>query len=520
MTVFNARRPGDSPRYLVASVVTLALVTILTLRCTELDRPFSSDVPPIVQKGRQLAQTHCQSCHLPVSPTSLDSTSWVNGVLPAMAPHMGIQVLWDNDYYNPDGRQPAESDSTVTLPEWRAIIAYFKSQAPDTLQLPNPPDNLQKNLPGFSVRRPRANRRPPATAMVKIDPLRHHIYSSNVTSERLFRWDSSLTRTSLKVPTQKGVDLQFVRDSTGLRHAVLTSIGTMRAINVATGSVQNLNLDTGSSQTLAEKLPRPVCALPGDYNRDGLRDWVVCGFGHDIGGLYLLEQQPNHTFQKTILRNVPGAVDAETGDFNHDGRLDVMVLFGHAKEGVWLFLNDKRGEFEKKNLIRFPPHYGSSSLQVTDFNNDGRPDLLYTSGDNADYSTILKKFHGAYVYINQGDFQYEKRAFFHLNGATEAIARDFDEDGDLDIAVIGFFADINDPSAQDFVYLEQTDAMEFVPYAPPIADQGRWISMDAGDYDDDEDLDLVLGNFARRYAGTEDTPRSLRPFLVLENNLR
>ena len=446
-----------------------------------------------------------------------------------MAPHLGIQVLWNDEYYKPGAAsrqsgtlpQSTITDSTVTLSEWRAIVEYFRSQAPDTLQSPPPEDNLRHDLPLFSVQTPSSKRRrPPATAMVAVDSLHHSIYTSDVTSARLFRWDSTLQRSPLDAPSIKGVELQFVRDSVGNRHAVFTDIGTMRAVDARTGSVWSLNLDTGASRSLAEQLPRPVCARPGDYDKDGRREWIVCGFGHNIGGLYLFDQTADGRYERTVLRNVPGAVDAETGDFNDDGWRDVMVLFGHSKEGVWLFLNDQDGGFEQKNLVRFPPHYGSSSLEVEDFNGDGRPDLLYTSGDNADYSNILKKFHGAYIYLNQGDFQYEERYFYHFNGATEAVAEDFDGDGDLDIGMIGFFADLRTPSAQDFVYLEQTEPMTFVPHAPPIGDLGRWISMDAGDYDGDGDPDLVLGNFARRYSGGDGEPSSMLPFVVLENTRR
>ena len=518
--------PGSPLRYLIGVLLLFVLAAGGTLSCTDLDPSFVDDEDPLVRAGRQLANRHCWTCHAPVSPSSLDRETWVNGVLPAMAPHLGIQVLWNDDYYKPGTASgtPTQStidDSTVTLAEWRAIVAYFRAQAPDTLRLPPPPENLQRTLPLFEVRKPRAGRRrPPATAMVTIDTLGNQIYTSDVTSTQLSRWSPDFRRSAIDAPSLKGVDVQFFRDSTGHRHAVFTSIGTMRAVDARTGSVWDLNLDTGTSRTLAEDLPRPVCARPGDFDRDGRRDWIVCGFGHNIGGLYLFEQGPDGRYEKTVLRDVPGAVDAQTGDFNDDGWQDVMVLFGHSKEGVWLFLNDQNGGFEQKNLVRFPPHYGSSSLRVEDFNGDGRPDLLYTSGDNADYSNILKKFHGAYIYINQGDFQYEERYFYHFNGATETVVEDFDGDGDLDIGMIGFFADLHTSSAQDFVYLEQTEPMTFVPHAPPIGDLGRWISMDAGDYDGDGDPDLVLGNFARRYSGGDGEPSSMLPFVVLENTRR
>lgn len=38
--------------------------------------------------------------------------------------------------------------------------------------------------------------------------------------------------------------------------------------------------------------------------------------------------------------------------------------------------------------MRFPPVYGSSFIELADFNNDQFPDLLYSNGDNGDYSPV------------------------------------------------------------------------------------------------------------------------------------
>ena len=50
--------------------------------------------------------------------------------------------------------------------------------------------------------------------------------------------------------------------------------------------------------------------------------------------------------------------------------------------------------------------YGSSYLELADMNNDGHLDILYTNGDNADYSYVLKKYHGLRIFINDGKNQF------------------------------------------------------------------------------------------------------------------
>ena len=74
--------------------------------------------------------------------------------------------------------------------------------------------------------------------------------------------------------------------------------------------------------------------------------------------------------------------------------------------------------------------------------------------------------------------------------------RDYDNDGDLDIAVISFFADYARQPEEGFVYLENKGNFKFQPYTISETSKGRWLTMDAGDLDGDGRVDIVLGNFS------------------------
>ena len=85
-----------------------------------------------------------------------------------------------------------------------------------------------------------------------------------------------------------------------------------------------------------------------------------------------------------------------------------------------------------------------------------------TNGDNADFTTSpTKPYHGIRIYLNRGNLRFEEAWFFHLNGAYKAIARDFDQDGDLDIAAISFFPDYERSPRESFVYLENQGGLNF-----------------------------------------------------------
>ena len=117
---------------------------------------------------------------------------------------------------------------------------------------------------------------------------------------------------------------------------------------------------------------------------------------------------------------MPGAIRAIVNDANGDGRPDIWVLMAQAEEGIYLFLNQGGGEFLGNELLHFPPIYGTSYFEFADFNNDGHPDILYTCGDNADFTTgVLKPYHGVYLFLNDGKNHFEQKWFYPFTAAIK-----------------------------------------------------------------------------------------------------
>lgn len=469
-------------------------------------------------KGKQLSEKYCASCHLYPDPTLLDKTTWLKHVLPAMAPKLGIQV-WGEDQYYPS--QSKRHPSIISYPEWMDLVAFYKAMAPEALQPVKAPETPRDDWAVFEMIRPAGQDTGTiaTTTMVAIDTFRGRIFSGDAGKRLLYEWDKNgKTRNNWSFPSAP-VDLQL---TDGGKNAWVTCIGFMQAVDEPKGLLLNLHLEQpkATPKVQAAFLKRPVQALEADLNNDGLTDWVVCSFGHYKGGLYYMQQTPDHKYEQHVIREVPGAIHAVTGDFNHDGWIDVMALFAYDDEGIWLFLNDHQGGFKASNLLRFPPVYGSTSFQLVDFNQDGQPDILYTCGDNADYSKILKPYHGVYVFINQGDFKYKAAWHYPVNGCTKAMAADFNGDGKLDIAAIAFFADLKDHPSEKFLYFQQDSMLHFIPYAIPIQKEGRWICMDVNDFDHDGDPDIVLGNYSLGFINQDNLKKDwnyAQPLLILEN---
>ena len=149
-----------------------------------------------------------------------------------------------------------------------------------------------------------------------------------------------------------------------------------------------------------------------------------------------------------------------------------------------------------QNLLHFPAVYGSSSFQLVDFNHDGKPDILYTCGDNSDFSQVLKPYHGVYIFTNQGNWKFKQTYFYHIDGCTKAIADDFAHDGKYGIAAIAFFTDFKYHPQEAFTYLEQTGLNQYTAHEIPVDNYGRWLTMQVGDVDHDGYDDVILGNFS------------------------
>ena len=159
---------------------------------------------------------------------------------------------------------------------------------------------------------------------------------------------------------------------------------------------------------------------------------------------------------------------------------------------MYLFLNDGKGVFTPQIVFQGHPLLGHSSFELTDFDGDSRPDFVVTTGDNGEYPSPPKSYHGVRVYLNRGGTQFEESLFLPLNGAFRALARDYDEDGDTDIAAVSYFPNYNKSPRESFVYFENKDG-KYTANTFRTCISGRWLTMDAGDVGGD--IDLALGNY-------------------------
>ena len=436
-------------------------------------------------------------------PGELDRQTWSNQTLPVMGPKLGIfqrnGVSYPSDRLDPGAAGIYPEKPALPAGDWEKIVRFYEAAAPDKMPPVIREAPIPQTLALFEpVPLPRSGKDPPLITCVRIDPPNRRLWLGDAANQTLLIVDPQLNVLG-RYPTAgtvSWIDFQKPLEA-GDRAFSLTMMGSLHPSNRFAGSLLEGRMSTAGSlldgfDTRAKNLERPVQIQAADLDGGGRRDQVVCGFGHLKGGFYRLKEDGT----RDVLREGPGALRAVITDANRDGRPDVWALFGQAREGIVLFHNMGNGSFRAEDILTFPPHRGSSSFDLVDFDGDGDPDILYTCGDNADYSMVLKPFHGIYVFVNDGANRFTQRVFFPLPGAFKALARDFDGDGDLDIAAIAFFADYDREPEAGFVYLENAGGWRLEASTFPLAAAGRWLTMDAGDLDGDGDEDVVIGQCA------------------------
>jgi hypothetical protein len=254
---------------------------------------------------------------------------------------------------------------------------------------------------------------------------------------------------------------------------------------------------------VAKGLGRVADVRPIDFDADGDLDLVVAEFGYlKTGRVVLLKntglQDGVPHFDLVVLDDRHGAIHVPTVDFDGDGREDFVALISQEHEVVELFFNDSPNGFRKQRLFDArSPSFGSSGIELTDLDQDGDLDIVYTNGDTLD-SFYLKPYHAIHWLENQGGTWHD-RILARMPGVARALPGDLDGDGDLDLAAVAFIPDDlandnKDVPLDSLIWLEQQDDGAFVRHVLE-QDNCHHAALLVSDFDHDGDQDLAVGNF-------------------------
>jgi hypothetical protein len=484
--------------------------------------PAAGPISPAVKQ----AQTTCVTCHVVPDPSLVTRKVWEEFVLPKMSFYTGVNQLDPNqneeaDLYLASGLFPAAP--MLSRDAWQELARHYLETAPVDRIPHGPRPTITVGLKQFTLDKSRFRREPPLTTLTTIDPVDRLIYTSDATLQSL---DILSPEGRLLGSFPVGnIPVWMKKTERGI---YLACIGHFFPVEERRGQVILLeNTPEGPRRKeLFSRLPRPCHIDVTDLNRDGKPDLLVSMFGYLTGRLSWYEALNEDDYREHILFPKAGPLCCVVHDFNGDSHPDIAMLTGQETETLGIFYSDQKGGFEPLHtLFQRPPTYGHTYMEGADFNQDGRLDLLVCNGDNGDYYSPAKPYHGIRLLLNRDGKLFEESLFLPMHGVFRAIARDYDEDGDLDIAAVSFYPDYELSPQESFIYWENLGDLNFKPYTFRECISGRWMTLDVGDLDGDGDLDLVLGSLIRMPSTAPDFVKDIwervgPSVLVLKNTLR
>lgn len=446
--------------------------------------------------GEELAKAYCQMCHLYPEPGLLDIQTWKDKILPDMGKRLGIRPNGIDPYKGLDSMIAKEAKEfnvypdtpLITEADWKKIVLFYEENAPKKLPtIENPTNSTIQNskfTPNYITI---GDKKLPLVTLLKWDETTSELYIGDATDLYVLKNDKTLTaRYKLNSPASH---IEFDDELSTL----LLTIGLVMPNDRFLGKLDILDPIKKDHEINLENLKRPVHIAVSDLNMDGKKDAVISNFGHRDGSLSWYDGFD--ISKEHVLKNLPGSRKAEIMDVNGDNKPDIIAMMTQAYEQLIIFINLGDGKFEEKPILSFNPVHGLSYFETADFNNDGHFDLLVTNGDNRDLSVIDKPYHGVRIYLNDGFNNFEETYFYPMYDCNKALARDFDNDGDLDIVASAFWSQYSENRnlKESFVYLNNTGNLNFIPSHLPDAAHGKWLTMDVGDFNNDNLMDVMLG---------------------------
>ncbi len=181
----------------------------------------------------------------------------------------------------------------------------------------------------------------------------------------------------------------------------------------------------------------PASIDKGDIDGDGAIDIVYSATDQDVGngeiGWISYSGDGSTITPNTIINTQDDLVHFSLVDIDGNGTLDILSGSSFNSGKVVWFSNDGNGNFGAEQIIE--NSFSADEVIGGDLDGDGDEDIIAITFGSANGQTM-------FWYENLGNSTFSTRneiGFTHA-GASSVQSLDFDNDGDLDIAVSGYFS--------------------------------------------------------------------------------
>jgi enediyne biosynthesis protein E4 len=240
-----------------------------------------------------------------------------------------------------------------------------------------------------------------------------------------------------------------------------------------------------------------------DFNGDGREDVFISGSANEAGSLWLqtaaglFEQHKQTIFEEDKKAD---DVKAIVLDVNEDGQPDIYVAsggnqfsFGDFTYRDRIYINDGNANFVRQEAILQPADLRESTAFVLaqDINGNGLTDLIVGS-------RLIPFYYGipanAWLLNNNGKGVFENQTISNAPGFNklgllrDAKLIDYDNDGDLDLIVVGEWMGVKVFNNHLGTFTDVSDELGLANSS------GLWNTIVTGDFNNDGYIDFVVAN--------------------------
>jgi enediyne biosynthesis protein E4 len=234
----------------------------------------------------------------------------------------------------------------------------------------------------------------------------------------------------------------------------------------------------------------------GDVNGDKLEDFFIGGASHRKG-VFFIQNKNSKFFKKEFLEKTEEDAEVIFVDFDKDNDLDLYCVSGSSEFNSntiqyqdRIYINDGKGNFKKSENLLPKITSSGSCIKACDYDKDGDIDLfrggriMPTEYPYSPESYLLEN-NGKGIFSNNTKLAKELEKIGMITDATWA---DFDNDSWQDLILVGEFMPITvfkNNRGKFFTKINSKELSENV---------GWFYSINKGDFDNDGDVDFVVGN--------------------------
>ena len=320
------------------------------------------------------------------------------------------------------------------------------------------------------------------------------------------RWPDGKSQLLTDVPTDQTITLVYqeagvVRPEAPLPTKPPLFTNAAERYGLAFKHQEKDAIDYNIQRTLPHKLSQygPAIAV-GDVDGNGQEDMYLGGAAGNSGVFFMQDARGNFSVDSTRVPPPDNTDEEDMGvllfDADSDQDLDLYVVSGSYElppqdpvNQDRLYINDGSGHFQE-SLGALPDLLANGScVRAADFDQDGDLDLFVGGRSVSGSYPVAPQ---SYLLENQGGMFADITAQYgtslqHAGMITDALWSDFDQDGRVDLVVVGEWMPVT--------FYRNTGAGLTAIAESGIADHtGWWNSLASGDFDNDGDIDYVAGN--------------------------